>query len=120
MAAADTQQVRQTEPNAFAQRALELPFAKLQAAGNGYIVIDGGLLGEPGSLTTGIEDVGKTNRGHGVTRRVKKRTIQLPVTKTYKYQVEAFGRTITSRAAFPLEPEDGLANIELISQARGW
>lgn len=86
----------------------------------GYIVIDGGLLGEPGSLTTGIEDVGKTNRGHGVTRRVKKRTIQLPVTKTYKYQVEAFGRTITSRAAFPLEPEDGLANIELISQARGW
>ena len=63
----------------------------------GYIVIDGGLLGEPGSLTTGIEDVGKTNRGHGVTRRVKKRTIQLPVTKTYKYQGEAFGRTITSR-----------------------
>ena len=47
-------------------------------------------------------------------------TIQLPVTKTYKYQVEAFGRTIASRAAFPLEPEDGLANIELISQAGGW
>ncbi len=38
----------------------------------------------------------------------------------YQLQVEAFGRAITSRAPYPLTPEDGLANVQLISQARGW
>ncbi len=86
----------------------------------GYIIIDGGLLGEEGSLTMGFQDVGKTTGGHGITRKVKERTIKLRSTKTYKYQVEAFGRSITSGASYPLAPEDGLANVQLISQARGW
>ncbi len=76
-------------------------------ADNGYIIIENGLLGMEGSLTTGIKNG-------------KERTIKLPFTKTYKLQVEAFGRTITSRAPYPLTPEDGLANVQLISQARGW
>ena len=76
-------------------------------ADNGYIVIDNGLLGMEGSLTTGI-------------RNGKERTVKLPFCKTYKLQVEAFQRTITSRAPYPLTPEDGLENVKLISQARGW
>ena len=89
-------------------------------AENGYIIIDGGLLGEEGTLTTGVQDVRKTTSGHGVTRKVKERTIILRSTKTYKYQVEAFSRSILSGASYPISPDDGLANVQLISQARGW
>ncbi len=73
----------------------------------GYIIIENGILGMPGSITTGIKNG-------------KERTVELPSSKTYKLQVEAFGRCITSKEPFPLTPEDGLANVQLISQARGW
>lgn len=76
-------------------------------ADKGYIIIENGLLGLEGSLTTGIKNG-------------KERTVKLPFTKTYKLQVEAFGRSMTSREPYPLAPEDGLANVQLISQARGW
>ena len=76
-------------------------------ADNGYVIIDNGLLGLEGALTTGIKNG-------------RERTIKLPFSPTYKLQVEAFGRHITSRAPYPLAPEDGLANVKLISQARGW
>ena len=73
----------------------------------GYIIIENGILGLEGTLTTGIKNG-------------KERSVALPFVKTYKLQVEAFGRTITSKAPYPLTPEDGLANVQLISQARGW
>ncbi|HJN61125.1 MAG TPA: hypothetical protein QF630_08795, partial [Alphaproteobacteria bacterium] len=76
-------------------------------ADNGYVIIDNGVLGLEGTLTTGF-------------RNGKERTVKLPFSPTYKLQVEAFGRHITSRAPFPLAPGDGLANVKLISQARGW
>lgn len=76
-------------------------------ADNGYIIVENGLLGMEGSLTTGIKNG-------------KERVVKLPFSPTYKLQVEAFGRHISSRAPFPLAPEDGLANVQLISQARGW
>ena len=72
-----------------------------------YIIDENGVLGMEGSLTTGIKNG-------------KERTVKLPFSPTYKLQVEAFGRHITSRAPYPLAPEDGLANVQLISQARGW
>ncbi len=73
----------------------------------GYIVIDGGIIGEPGSITTNIASG-------------KERKIVLPPTKTYKLQIEAFSRAITHGEEYPLKPEDGLENVRLISQARGW
>ena len=76
-------------------------------ADNGYIIVENGLLGMEGSLITGIKNG-------------KERIVKLPFSPTYKLQVEAFGRHISSRAPFPLAPEDGLANVQLISQARGW
>ena len=87
---------------------------------DGYIIIEGGLLGEEGSLTTGITNFRKTKSGHGTTRIAKEKTTILSATNTYRLQVEAFGDTITRGRSYPLTPEDGLANIKLISAARGW
>ena len=76
-------------------------------ADNGYVIVDNGVLGLEGSLTTGLKNG-------------KERTVKLPFSPTYKLQAEAFGRHIASRAPYPIAPEDGLENVKLISQARGW
>ena len=76
-------------------------------ADNGFVIIDNGMMGTEGSITTGLKGG-------------KEKTVNLPFSPTYKLQVEAFGRHIMCHAPYPLNPEDGLENVKLISQARGW
>jgi predicted dehydrogenase len=76
-------------------------------ADNGYVIIDNGLLGMEGAMTTGLKGG-------------KARSVKLPPVPTYRRQVEVFGNHISSRAPFPLTAEEGLENVKLISQARGW
>tara|TARA_B100000676_G_C17984397_1_gene791025 strand:- start:294 stop:1349 length:1056 start_codon:yes stop_codon:yes gene_type:complete len=86
----------------------------------GYIIVNGGLFGEEGDLTTGIIGKKSTSAGNKIIKVIKKRNIKIRPINTYKLQVEAFVKSLTLGNKYPLSPEDGLENIKLISQARGW
>lgn len=120
MAAADTQQVRQTEPNAFAQRALELPFAKLQAAGNGYIVIDGREIElDWSTLARRITDphFGVGSDGLAVVQRSERAAVRMRIFNSDGSQAEMSGNGIRLFAKFVLDRglaplEDGALQVE--------
>ena len=64
-------------------------------------------MGLPGSVTT-------------VRRGGKPRTAPLAAHDTYKAQVESVTRAIARSTPLAVGAEDGLANVRVIEQARGW
>jgi predicted dehydrogenase len=74
---------------------------------NGYCRIEGGFVGLPGTMTT--------IKGNG-----KPRTVTLAPYDTYKAQVENMTKAITKGESLAVSAEDGLANVRIIEQARGW
>lgn len=82
--------------------------ARLEFLGtNGSCQIDGGVLGFEGSMTTA--------RG-----KAKPRTVALPAVDTYRAEAESFTRAVAHGDAFAVNAADGLANVRIIEQARGW
>ena len=73
----------------------------------GYCRIEGGFVGLPGSVTT-------------VRRGGAPRTAALAAHDTYKAQVESVTRAVAHGAPLAVGAEDGLANVRIIEQARGW
>ena len=69
--------------------------------------IEGGFVGIPGSLTT-------------VRKGGKPRTVPLAGHDTYKAQVESITRAIARGTPLAVSAEDGLVNVRVIEQARGW
>ena len=69
--------------------------------------IEGGFVGLPGAVTT-------------VRRGGKPRTVPLAAHDTYKSQVESVTRAVARGAPLAVSAEDGLANVRIIEQARGW
>ena len=73
----------------------------------GYCRIEGGFVGIPGSVTT-------------VRQGGKPRTVPLAGHDTYKAQVESVTRAVARGAPLAVSAEDGLRNVRVIEQARGW
>ena len=73
----------------------------------GYCRIEGGFVGLPGTVTT-------------VRKGGEPRTAPLAGHDTYKAQVESVTRAIARGAPLAVSAEDGLANVRVIEQARGW
>ena len=73
----------------------------------GYCRVDGGFVGLPGSITT-------------VRRGGNPRAVPLAAHDTYKAQVESVTRAIARGTPLAISAEDGLANVRVIAQARGW
>ena len=69
--------------------------------------IEGGFVGLPGTVTT-------------VRRGGKPRTAPLAAHDTYKSQVESITRAVARGTPLAVAAEDGLANVRIIEQARGW
>jgi len=73
----------------------------------GYCRVEGGFVGIPGSITT-------------VRKGGAPRTAPLAGVDTYKAQVESVSRAIARGAPLAVTARDGLANVRVIEQARGW
>ena len=73
----------------------------------GYCKVEGGFVGIPGSITT-------------VRKGGAPRTVPLAGFDTYKAQVESVSRAIARGAPLAVTARDGLANVRVIEQARGW
>jgi 1,5-anhydro-D-fructose reductase (1,5-anhydro-D-mannitol-forming) len=73
----------------------------------GYCIMDGMLFGGAGTMTTSRNNA---------TPQVK----TLSAVNTYQRQVEAFGRAIRGEAPFQATARDGLENLKVMEQARGW
>ncbi|MDD9991168.1 MAG: hypothetical protein OXP75_05180, partial [Rhodospirillales bacterium] len=69
--------------------------------------IEGGFVGIPGTMTT-------------VRKGGKPRTVSLAGHDTYKAQVESITRAIARGTPLAVSAEDGLANVRVVEQARGW
>ena len=69
--------------------------------------IEGGFVGIPGTMTT-------------VRKGGKPRTVPLAGHDTYKAQVESITRAIARGTPLAVTAQDGLANVRVIEQARGW
>ena len=73
----------------------------------GYCRIEGGFVGIPGSVTT-------------VHQGGKPRTAPLAGHDTYKAQAESVTRAVARGEPLAVSAEDGLRNVRIIEQARGW
>ena len=73
----------------------------------GYCRIEGGFVGLPGTVTT-------------VRKGGDARTAPLKGHDTYKAQVESVTRAVARGEPLAVSAEDGLANVRVIEQARGW
>ena len=73
----------------------------------GWCIFDGPVFGQAGTMTTSVGNK-------------PPRTKQIAAVNTYRVQVEAFGRAVRGEAPFQATAEDGLANLRVMEQARGW
>ena len=73
----------------------------------GYCRIEGGFVGLPGTVTT-------------VRQGGKPRTAPLAGHDTYKAQAESVTRAVARGEPLAVSAEDGLRNVRIIEQARGW
>jgi 1,5-anhydro-D-fructose reductase (1,5-anhydro-D-mannitol-forming) len=74
---------------------------------HGHVVFDGALFGLPGTMSS-------SRKG----RKARSRAVS--AVNTYKLQVEAFDRALRGGAAFQASARDGLENLKVMEQARGW
>ena len=73
----------------------------------GWCIFDSALFGGGGTMTTSVDGA-------------KPRTKQLKPVNTYARQVEAFDLAVRGGSAFEASARDGLENLKVMEQARGW
>jgi 1,5-anhydro-D-fructose reductase (1,5-anhydro-D-mannitol-forming) len=73
----------------------------------GYCICEGTFFGQGGQAVRCLRDG-------------KARTEQVQPVNLYKLQVEEFGRAVRGDSVFSATGADGLANVIILSQARGW
>ena len=106
---------RRKSPQAFSDFDMPILASVAVTTGGGFELlgseshcrIEGGFVGIPGSMTT-------------VRQGGKPRTVPLAGHDTYKAQVESVTRAVARGTPLAVTPADGLANVRIIEQARGW
>lgn len=73
----------------------------------GWCIFEGAVFGAAGTTTTSIN-------------KETPRTRKLAAVNTYKNQVAAFNQAVAGKGRFMATGQDGLANVKVMEQARGW